>query len=546
MKLLKLKLFQQYRSLEFDEQKFPKLELIQDEIDPICLVGLNGCGKSNLLELIADIFYFLETQLLDYTVAAKPYVPYSDNKKRKEIYFEIDYKIRINQEDCFVRITRALGTTIPSFTLYSDNTFNVVTKQLEYNIACRDYLPLVCAYTSGLNDLLSMPFIELQDYYAREVTHQVKATKDFDVKIKEPNMLLLDFDSNAAIIISNYLLNDESKLSIFESFARIKSLSSFKIVIQLNKAFGNKKVILPTEFVTIIDNLKNCSTLCNYKQDETKGDFYEMDFLVNNITKELFKHYFLTPKNLFSSLSKLNLLNTLCIQSGHREVLRNKRKEGKLLRFPTISTLDKIFRIEEIELVLSNPAVRTEYIKISDGEHQFIHIVGGMLLFDEIEPKREVLYLFDEPDTHFNPQWRSDFFKELDNVMINKNHEVVITTHSPFILGDCHGYNVFVFERDINTNLVTFRRSNYETFGSNFSFLLKNIFGFSHQMSNKSKQHLTNLEVDIANAEKQSSNLSEEQLKVLDTELKLYGESVEKLFLINKLGELKTKIKSQS
>lgn len=539
MKLLRLKLHDKYRSLDFEQQRFPKLQLVKNEIDPICLVGLNGSGKSNLLELVADIFYRVESDLLNYQVASsqRPYTPYSNNKSKKEIYFEIDYRIKFAEEIFFVRITRLPKTKNPSMFLFKSEKFDELNEELTYSLSCRNYLPKVIAYTSGLNDLLSMPFIELQDYYAREVTHQVKALDNYDAEILEPNLLLMDFDSNAAIIVSNYLLNEPSKLEIFDTFARIKGLSSFKIVIQLNKVHGNKKVLLPNELKTIIENLKRCSTTSNHIKD-IKGDFYEMDFLLTDSTKELFYDYFKTPRELFSALSKLNLLNALCVQPKYRNELRKKRKQGKLLRFPTVPAFDKIFRIADIELVLSKPSVRTEYLKISDGEHQFIHIVGGMLLFDEVNAQREVIYLLDEPDTHFNPEWRSKFFSQLDEVLINKNHEIILTTHSPFILGDCHGYNVFVFERNLETNVLNFSRSKYETYGANFSYLLQNIFNFSHQMSDKSRESLIELEDKVKLAEENLTKLSKEEVEVLDKELKLYGESVEKLFVVNEIEKL--------
>lgn len=542
MKLLRLQLHGQYRSLDFDQQKFPKLELIKNELDPICLVGLNGSGKSNLLELVADIFYKLESDLLDYKVAKKqkPYIPYSNNKKKKEIFFEIDYSIKYSNEIFFVRITRPFQEKFASIVLYTDDKFSELKKELEFNTECRVYFPKIVAYTSGLNDLLSMPFIELQDYYAREVTHQVKTMKNLDAIVSEPNLLLMDFDSNAAILVSNYLLNDSNKLKIFDNFARIKSLNSFKIVIQLDKVHGNKEVLLPNSLKKTIQNLKNCATSCNHIIGN-KGDFYEMDFLLNDVTKQLFSYYFESPRKLFLALSNLNLLNSLCVQPKYRNELRKKRKEGKLLRFPVIPAFDKIFRIEDIELILSKPNVQTEYLKISDGEHQFIHIVGGMLLFDEVEAEREVIYLLDEPDTHFNPQWRSEFFRELDKVLVNKEHEIMLTTHSPFILGDCHGYNVFIFERNAETHVLNFSRSRYETFGTNFSFLLQKIFGFSHQMSDKSREHLEILEKKIKQAEENLKNLSEDDVSKLDKELKLYGESMEKLFVVNEIDKLLNK-----
>ncbi|WP_448635444.1 AAA family ATPase [Pedobacter panaciterrae] len=385
-----------------------------------------------------------------------------------------------------------------------------------------------------------MPFIELQDYYAREVTHQVKVLKNYDAEIPEPNLLLMDFDSNAAILVANYLLNDPTKLTIFNNFARIKGLNSFKIVIQLNKVHGNQKVLLPHELARIIDNLNNCATTRKYIPN-AKGDYYELDFLVTEATTELFSNYFSSPRELFLALSKLNLLNTLCIQAKYRTGLRKKRKEGKLLRFPIVPAFDKIFRIEDIEMILSKPSVRTEYLKISDGEHQFMHIVGGLLLFDELEPEREVIYLLDEPDTHFNPQWRSEFFRELDVVLSNKNHEIMLTTHSPFILGDCHGYNVFVFERNPETHKLNFSRSQYETFGSNFSYLLQNIFKFKHQLSEKSREHLDKLEAKVQAADNKLQRLSKEEVEKLDLELKLYGESIEKRFLVNEIDKLLAK-----
>lgn len=539
MKLLRLQLHEQYRSLDFDLQKFPKLELIKNELDPICLVGFNGSGKSNLLELVADIFYKLETDLLDYKVAKsqKPYIPYSDNKKKREIFFEIDYSIKYSNEIFYVRISRPLRAKLPIMTLYIDNKFSDIKEELIYNSECRIYLPKIVAYTSGHNDLLSMPFIELQDYYAREVTHQVKVMENLDAAVSEPNLLLMDFDSNAAIIVANYLLNDPGKLKTFDDFARIKALNSFKIVIQLDKVHGNKEVLLPNGLKQIIEDLIKCSTSFNHIP-RNKGDFYELNFLINNTTKQLFSNYFDSPLKLFLALSNLNLLNALCVQPKYRTELRKKRKEGKLLRFPTVATFDKIFRIEDIELVLSKPNVRTEYLKISDGEHQFIHIVGGMLLFDEATAEREVIYLLDEPDTHFNPQWRSEFFRELDAVLVNKNHEIILTTHSPFILGDCHGYNVFIFERNPDTNVLNFSRSKYETFGTNFSYLLQEIFKFKHQMSDKAREHLEILEKKIKNAEEHLQNLSEDEVRKLDKEVKLYGESVEKLFIVNKIDKL--------
>ena len=57
-------------------------------------------------------------------------------------------------------------------------------------------------------------------------------------------------------------------------------------------------------------------------------------------------------------------------------------------------------------------------------------------------------------------------------------------------------------------------------------------------MSDKAREHLEILEKKIKNAEEQLQNLSEDEVRKLDKEVKLYGESVEKLFIVNKIDKL--------
>lgn len=64
MKLIKLKILEEFRSLRPSgfEINFHAAEL-NDELTkfhPFCLAGLNGSGKSNVLEALSNIFYHLE------------------------------------------------------------------------------------------------------------------------------------------------------------------------------------------------------------------------------------------------------------------------------------------------------------------------------------------------------------------------------------------------------------------------------------------------------------------------------------------------------
>ena len=64
---------------------------------------------------------------------------------------------------------------------------------------------------------------------------------------------------------------------------------------------------------------------------------------------------------------------------------------------------------------------------LSDGEHQFLHSLGLALLYKD----KRCLYLLDEPETHFNPDWRAKFISRLrdcfnDESAKNKIREMLI------------------------------------------------------------------------------------------------------------------------
>jgi len=56
-------------------------------IEPICFVGLNGSGKSNVLEALCEIFYYLET----YHLADRKSKSFSSFKTK--FGFEIEYTL---------------------------------------------------------------------------------------------------------------------------------------------------------------------------------------------------------------------------------------------------------------------------------------------------------------------------------------------------------------------------------------------------------------------------------------------------------------------
>src|SRR5258707_5516104 len=73
--------------------------------------------------------------------------------------------------------------------------------------------------------------------------------------------------------------------------------------------------------------------------------------------------------------------------------------------------------------------------ELSDGEHQLLHSLGLCLLFRNTNS----LFLLDEPETHFDPDWRASFITRLRQCLpptANVGQEMLITTHAPFLISD--------------------------------------------------------------------------------------------------------------
>ena len=104
---------------------------------------------------------------------------------------------------------------------------------------------------------------------------------------------------------------------------------------------------------------------------------------------------------------------------------------------------------------------------------------------------RRSLLLLDEPETHFNPSWRAKFIKILNdsinagsieegkNVNVHLLKDILLTSHSPFIISDCMPDNVILFKRGEDGKVIpkTARELEFNTYGASVDLILQEIFG---------------------------------------------------------------------
>jgi restriction system-associated AAA family ATPase len=268
-----------------------------------------------------------------------------------------------------------------------------------------------------------------------------------------------------AVLLANFLLQDEDTLQPIKAQLDIEKLHSFRLVINNHKLYNKADdpelgYLLPLAESTI-EKLRKCATVSykeNYNDGEsTENKFEILDFYFDesrngkkyvSVIKEAFQKHFETPLQLFKAFQILTLLNLRVVDKELKREVYNSESLYAMYKIPVLKEQEHIFHFNLFKIKKKDSQDRMLLKAFSDGEHQFLHTMGICLMLKN----KSTLMLLDEPETHFNPEWRSEFISLLKD-SLNKsgiNHlmrDVIITSHSPFIISDCYPDKVIVFEK---------------------------------------------------------------------------------------------------
>ena len=113
--------------------------------------------------------------------------------------------------------------------------------------------------------------------------------------------------------------------------------------------------------------------------------------------------------------------------------------------------------------------------ELSEGEQQLLTVVG-LLRFTKEE---ESLFLLDEPDTHLNPTWGMEYLDTLQSIAATGNDShIIIATHDPLMIASLRREQVLVLERDSGTSKIVASHPEIDPRGMGVSGILKSsMFG---------------------------------------------------------------------
>lgn len=127
------------------------------------------------------------------------------------------------------------------------------------------------------------------------------------------------------------------------------------------------------------------------------------------------------------------------------------------------------------------------YDWLSDGEQEFM---GRMALFHLLEGENDALVLLDEPETHFNDVWKRRIVDVIDDSLRNLTNEIVITTHSSLALTDVFRIEVTLLRFANEDGRVLHVRTPLHTFGASPTVIMREIFGAPESVGQRAVEYL--------------------------------------------------------
>lgn len=609
MKLLRLKITdpEGFRSLPCSfEHHFRNEWTLQDELArpadfaPFVCAGPNGSGKSNLLEALAAIFYHLECILLGNLPSSFNYDPEENpNGFRGEIGnpdgFEIEYLIRPKHDmkvhgygqQAHVLISKEPGKFPKWYFLNStesEGRYEIVAGPAIGQHLMPDY---ILGYSSGENEILSLPFFKLRfvqfDEYWRALSWQL-----YYPGHPETRFAYLDNSFSQAILLCNLLFQNEATLEPFRKDIGIEALQEFRIVIRrsislepvqleafdigsnderkerANRLRAEHAKATESELQDFIrrDIVKDNSALCAETDDQgtiryrvnlmqqLEGDEKSwlavsalkrcatlshvdeatdtliLDYWVNDATKAAFRNNFdNSALSLFQAFQVLLTLNLYSVSEQLKTDIYRSNSHYVSETVPTLASDQRIMRFESVKFMKQGVSEPMMLKELSDGEHQLLHSLGLCLLFRDTNS----LFLLDEPETHFNPDWRANFISQLRRCLPGNGdvgQEMLITTHTPFLISDSKPDKVLIFKKDKTSGAVSICKPEYNTLGASINKITMSTFGKRETIGGHAQALMEALRARFEHGDENE----EELIAEIQREL---GDSVEKVLLIN-------------
>lgn len=459
------------------------------------LIGVNGSGKSTVLEAIAIIF----SQVKEYCENPKTRerkfnfsIEYSFNLSEIEEETTTTQKIKLSINHIFLSSSKETGL---EFSMYVDKK-EITTPQEMYK-----YLPdnLIFYYAGACNTLEEI-IDKTEDEQAKDLygkTNEKNISKVIDSITK--NIIYIRKDYYPLLFALNFIDRDLSLPLNGKKFT-IRNIRFDIKQFRYTKNTDYKNLFKLTGFLrTYADNLLKHSFGVEFDEDNSIA-FFNIDY----------------HRGLLEAIEELPNLTE-----------DQRFNQTRFLAFHFISLLFRIGFIKKINISITDEEGNVYLIDdFSEGEQQLI-------ILDSIKKvlcqNNTVLFL-DEPDSYLHPQRQRELIPYLKDIFTESYTQVIATTHSPFVAQSVDIENIILFNSNNTIDETHSRVLDYKT-------ITDELFGINERFN---KEIETKLDAFRAFRDKimKGEEIVLNDFKQLVTEIDNYGE--ETSIIINReLAQLK-------
>lgn len=435
---------------------------LSDDISYVCLIGKNGTGKTTALSYETDYVYSDEAvPISQESINYRVYIDEDTN----EVIIAHNYKFKYNP----------LGTSLTDISNCNTTLDGEKINIIESNHRIENFYKLYEIRLDG------------DEIYVDKKNSNADRGNLNNYTVDQKNVIeILKIDNENIAFEFSFFAFDIYKDNLSDDFNEYKKNLYTKV---------RRDVIDPIKIETLKDTFNEYAKLVLYagktsiidEEEIMNGLNYET-LIPNKEEKILFEKII----NTFAEICYIDnndlvyvTRNNLIVEKIFRFFINYKNKEDENYKL-LMGLLDDIY---EFKNKYNSEIFESRLINTSNGETQSINILAKLnnkidQVINEIPQNANnttaIMITIDEPDIHMHPEWARRFKYLLDRMLKeklkkNKNikFQIIITTHSPFIVSDFKK-NEVVFLDYIKHEID--KRSHSEAKRSDQSFYGANIY----------------------------------------------------------------------
>lgn len=401
------------------------------------LVGQNGLGKSNLIEIFGMIFQSIDLFKLEEEITKW-------SRKLNENHFEYVINYECNHNDVFITVKDDI---------YEIKFLDINTK-VETILSFRDFLQqknkilpkFIIGYYSGENKRIKK-IVEKHEnkekynqinYFRRKTKPNQELRRIFFAENHHGKLILLTL-----ALYKNHIKYGKIISKLFNEYLNIDDIPSFKIVFNNPKSksyeFFEKGIMeFPNKFYSDKEEDKNPFWNLKGKLDKLLSVFYDYGMNENRVAT-YFNEFEYRGRHI-REIMELEKADIETIQ-----IYISEKFEKPLDLFDALESALVMNILTDIEIYVGEESNSVKFSALSEGQLQLITVIGLIL----ITGNKDSLFLFDEPDTHINPKWQRIFVDIIKEFNLNGiDSHVFVATHSPLIVQSYEGDDLFLFRKE--------------------------------------------------------------------------------------------------